>query len=131
MFTKIAIAAALLTFAGAASAQSIDRQIRDQLRGQGFTNVQIERDDGKIAVDARRGNQKIELEYDTRTGRLLKQDSQRLSRQERRIGSWRSDDDDDDDGRSDRGRASNDEDDDDGRSGRGRSGGGGGNDDDD
>lgn len=133
MMRKFAIAAVLLSFAGTAAAQSIDRQIRDQLRSQGFSRIQIERDDGRIEVDARRGSQKVELAYDARTGRLLRQESRRVSEVDRSRDRWRSDDDDDDGSRRGSNRASRDDDDDDqGRSRGGRAGGrAGGNDDDD
>lgn len=134
MMRKFAIAAVLLSFAGTAAAQSIDRQIRDQLRSQGFSRIQIERDDGRIEVDARRGSQKVELAYDARTGRLLRQESRRVSQVDRSRDRWRSGDDDDDDGsRRGSNRASRDDDDDDqGRTRGGRAGGrAGGHDDDD
>ncbi|MDO5604605.1 MAG: PepSY domain-containing protein, partial [Paracoccus sp. (in: a-proteobacteria)] len=134
MFRTIAIAAVFALAAGGAMAQSAERQIRDQLRAQGFTNIQIERDDGKIEVEARRGNQKIELKYDARTGRVISRSSERVTRGTPNRGSrhgvtrsWSNDDDDDRGSRGGRsgGGSRNDDDDDDGGS-RGGGGGGGG-----
>ena len=143
MFRKLGIAALVLTLATAAQAQSksAERQIRDQLRAQGFSQIEIERDDGKIEVEARRAGQKIELKYDARTGRLI---SQKVSRMDGRDGVRRattgsrwdgrrvSRDDDDDDGNR-RSTRRDDDDDDAGRRGgsRGGSGGGGRDDNDD
>ena len=137
------MAAALTLVAGVASAQSVDRQIHNQLSRQGFTNIEIERDDGRIEVEARRGNQKVELVYDARTGRLIRQEINR-DRNTTRPGATvtRRGNDDDDDRGGRRGRDDDDDgrdDDDDDRGGRGgrddddddRGGNSGGRDDDD
>lgn len=107
------MAAALTLVAGVASAQSVDRQIHNQLSRQGFTNIEIERDNGRIEVEARRGGQKVELVYDARTGRLIRQEIERDRNTTRPGGSVtrRGNDDDDDRG----GRRGRDDDDDDGR----------------
>ncbi|MDO5646606.1 PepSY domain-containing protein [Paracoccus sp. (in: a-proteobacteria)] len=151
MFRTIGIAAVFAVMAGGAIAQSAESHIRQQLRAQGFSQIEIERDDGKIEVEARRGNQKIELKYDARTGRLISQDIQRSDRRDGNratparnardsVVRSRVNDDDDDDGRVSNSRKSrdtisrsrvNDDDDDDGRAKRGKRLGRDDNDDDD
>ncbi|MDO5612621.1 MAG: PepSY domain-containing protein [Paracoccus sp. (in: a-proteobacteria)] len=157
----LGIATVMSLMAGGALAQSAESQIRSQLRSQGFSNIEIERDDGRIKVEAKRGAQKIDLSYDARTGRLVERKSRteisdRSGRRSQAGGNrsqgkrdWSRDDDDDDDddkrgrrgsswggddddrGSRGRGRASRDDDDDDDRGSRGRGGSRGGDDDDD
>lgn len=124
------IAAALSLAAGGAQAQSVESQVRQQLQAQGFHTIQVERDDGRLEVEARRGTLKIELKYDPRTGRLLSQRSYRVAPGQYQTGTrlWRANDDDDDDGGwRGRGYRGHDDDDDGGR----RGGGGRGHDNDD
>lgn len=131
-------AALFALVAGGATAQTIESEVRQQLRAQGFHSIQTERDDGRIEVDARRGGLKVELKYDARTGRLISQRSHRIDHFRPGLarpatGYWRVNDDDDDDGgwrgRGWRGGRDDDDDDDGGR--RGGSGRGHDNDDDD
>ncbi|MDO5631157.1 MAG: PepSY domain-containing protein [Paracoccus sp. (in: a-proteobacteria)] len=134
----LGIATVMSLMAGGALAQSAESQIRSQLRSQGFSNIEIERDDGRIKVEAKRGAQKIDLSYDARTGRLV----ERKSRTESSVGrsgshnaagigrssgsrAWSRNDDDDDGNRGRRGSVSRDDDDDDARGSRGRGGSGG------
>lgn len=93
MFRKIALAGILAAIAGTASAQSLERQIYNQLRAQGYTNIEIERDDGKIEVEARRRGVEIERVYSARTGRLLKQEIDRDDDDRRRVSRRDRDDD--------------------------------------
>lgn len=136
MFRTSFAAALFALVAGGAVAQSIESQVRQQLRAQGFHAIEVERDDGQIEVDARRGGLRIELKYDARTGRLISQRSHRIDHfrpgvSRPGVGVWRINDDDDDDGRG-RGRGyRGDDDDDDDRGRGGRSRGGHDNDDDD
>lgn len=142
MYRRIAIAALSVMIAGGAHAASAESQIRSQLRAQGFSNIQIERDDGRIEVEARRGNQKVELRYDARTGQLVSQRSENVSNRGARVGRIGDDDrrgvgrrggsdDDDDDGGRRGGRGVDRDDDDDDRGGRGGRGGTADRDDDD
>ncbi|MDO5643750.1 MAG: PepSY domain-containing protein [Paracoccus sp. (in: a-proteobacteria)] len=131
MLRKLGMAALLVVLAGGAQAQgkSTERQIRDQLRAQGFSQIEIERDGRRIEVEARRGPQKLEMKYDARTGRVI---SQTLTRpgDRRAAPLWPGEgprrsmrhDDDDDGGRRGGNRSSrhDDDDDDGGRRGGGR-----------
>ncbi|MBU3028990.1 PepSY domain-containing protein [Paracoccus marinaquae] len=127
MKIKLPLIAALVMAAAPALAQSPEAQIRSQLRAQGFHSINIDRDDGRIEVSARRGGQRVELDYSARTGRLLDRDSWQVAR-----GDWWGDDDDDHDRRGRRGSSfGRDDDDDDDDRGRGRGGRGFDRDDDD
>lgn len=69
----------LLAFAlglmGATSvlAQSPEQRIRSDLRAQGFSRIEIDRDDGKIEVEAKKGRHEYEMTY-SRAGRLLERE---------------------------------------------------------
>lgn len=57
--------------AAEAPVQSAEAQIRSQLESQGFGDIEIAEADGRIAVQARRGSQRINLTYNATTGALL------------------------------------------------------------
>ncbi|WP_134725280.1 PepSY domain-containing protein [Paracoccus luteus] len=125
---KIMLAtAAVVLGAGIAQADQMTDSIQRDLAGQGFTDIGFDRDDGRLEVDARRGDQRVELIYDAATGALLSQEGRRSDDDDgddRRRGRGDDDDhDDDNDGRGGRG-----DDDGDGRGGRGHDDDGGGDD---
>lgn len=85
-------AAALALTAGAAGAQSPADQIAAQLTAQGFDKVEVENEDGKIEVRARRGAQVVLLTYDATTGKLLDQREGRPGREGSGTGATSGDD---------------------------------------
>lgn len=67
----MAAAIALGAGAGAAQADTLTDRIRSDLESQGYKDIEIDRDDGRIEVEAMRGNQEVELVYDGDTGELV------------------------------------------------------------
>lgn len=123
MRNKIYFAAALIMLTGGVHAETNDERITRSLSSQGFGNIEIQRDDGTLKVEAWRGANKLELTYDLSTGEVIKREYERYpgspaARDSRsddngRRGRGRDDGWDDDD---------HDDDDDDRGRGRGRSG---------
>lgn len=80
MKSKILVAVAVLTLgAGMAAADAMTDTIERDLARQGFKDIQFDTDDGQLTVEARRGNQSIELVYDTANGDLISRDGQRTT----------------------------------------------------
>lgn len=61
--------------AGFASAQSQQDSVRTQLQNQGYTNVQINQNGSRYFVQAQRGSETREIEYDGRTGEITHDNS--------------------------------------------------------
>lgn len=74
----LAATALMLSF-GAAQAQSNDERVTRSLTDQGFTDIEISRDDGQMEVEAWRGDQKVEITYDLATGEVVKSESETIS----------------------------------------------------
>ena len=74
----LAATALMLSF-GAAQAQSNDERVTRSLTEQGFTDIEISRDDGQMEVEAWRGDQKVEITYDLATGEVVKSESETIS----------------------------------------------------
>jgi hypothetical protein len=72
MFKPISIAAvAFLIGTAAASAQSSLDNVLSQLRSQGYRQVEVERENGRVSIEAHRGTDERRLVYNARTGALL------------------------------------------------------------
>jgi hypothetical protein len=127
--------AAFLVGATPLLAQTSLQGVANELRRQGFTAVAVERDDGRIKVEAYRGGLKREIVYNAANGQVISDRTrsaglfERLDAPGRAIASEShlragvSDDDDDDRGRGATvrsARAGDDDDDDDGAGSRGR-----------
>ena len=79
MFKKFAVASAVLMLGlTGAQAQTNDATIRSSLTEQGFTDIEISRDDGQLEVEAWRGEEKVEITYDLSTGNVIKSESERV-----------------------------------------------------
>jgi hypothetical protein len=71
MFKPISIAALALLIGTAASAQSSLDNVLSQLRSQGYRQVEVERENGRVSIEAQRGTDERRLVYNARTGALL------------------------------------------------------------
>lgn len=119
MRNKINLAMAMLMLgAPLAYAQSNEQQITSDLTAQGFGDIEFQRDDGQLEVEAWRGDQKVEITYDLSTGDVVKNETETVAggkaaddRDEARDDRDMNDDDDDD--RRDRDDARDDDDPDD------------------
>ncbi|MFV0299944.1 MAG: PepSY domain-containing protein [Paracoccus sp. (in: a-proteobacteria)] len=122
MRRHIQIATALL-LAGTslAQAETNEERITRELTEQGFSHIEITREDGQMKVEALRGSRELEITYDLSTGEVLHQEFEPRSGDDRRGRGTRDDDDrrGDDDGTDDRGGDSDDSDDDDDSDDRG------------
>lgn len=79
----MAAAIALGASAGGAQADTLTDRIRSDLESQGYKDIEIDRDDGRIEVEAVRGNQEVELVYDGDSGELVSRDDNRTTGLER------------------------------------------------
>lgn len=79
----MAAAIALGAGAGAAQADTLTDRIRSDLESQGYKDIEIDRDDGRIEVESMRGNQEVELVYDGDTGELVSREDNRTTGLER------------------------------------------------
>jgi len=81
MKVTIKVAAFIGAFAATtAFAQSASDQVIRGLQEQGFTRVEVRNGATQMKVEAIRNNQKVELVYDLATGDLLKQEVERVGR---------------------------------------------------
>ena len=69
-----ATAAASFILAAAAQAQTTAADVAEQMRAAGYSNVEIKRGAGRIAIEGTRDGNRETLVYDARTGRLLSSD---------------------------------------------------------
>lgn len=109
MRNSLTLAAAMALVAGAAFAQTNEARIARELTQQGFTDIEFERFNGQLKVEADRGLQEIEMVYDTATGSLVKNESR--TRDADDVNDDRDDRDDVNDDRDDRDEAGDDRDD--------------------
>lgn len=79
----ILAAAAVALSAGIAQAQTSTESIIKDLESQGYKDIEISQEDGRIQVEAMRGNQEVELVYDAETGDLVSRDDERTTGLER------------------------------------------------
>jgi hypothetical protein len=71
--TGTALALIMMSAAGAAFGQTPGLEpVLERLRSQGWSNFEVEREDGSIKIEARQGGSERELTYDASTGELLK-----------------------------------------------------------
>ena len=122
MMRKIFMLATAMALATSLEAQSqtFNDQVVDGLASQGFRATEIKTGPTQTKVEAVRGQTKLEVIYDRATGRILKQETERLAGTGGDIGLEVSQEDRDFIGRSDGRRDDDDDHDDDGDSDRDR-----------
>lgn len=73
MKIALTLAAAFGILAAPAVAESVEQRIMSDLWAKGFTQIEIEHDDGMIEVEANKGPREYEMTYN-RAGRLVEYD---------------------------------------------------------
>ena len=78
LFVRTAAVVSVLAMPQAIIAEPLEDQVIDHLQGQGFTRIEVKTGLTQIKVEAVRGNREVEIIYDSATGRILKQEVNRV-----------------------------------------------------
>ncbi|MBK5934995.1 hypothetical protein C8N32_10625 [Rhodovulum imhoffii] len=72
------MAACITMLAGAAAMADVSvRDVVRDLQSQGYVDIEVEREGGRISVEARKRGQEREVTYDSVTGRILRDETSR------------------------------------------------------
>ncbi len=78
MNRKIALLTMSLAFVGHAAFSLTTNEVVSDLQGQGYTRVEVKVGPTQMKVEAIRGSEKLEIIYDTVSGRVLKSETEQV-----------------------------------------------------